>query len=55
VDLFTDDRCACKLDAHDIKICTNIELSGSVSVLQRKLDELNTCSEQATRYIAQKD
>jgi ribonucleases P/MRP protein subunit RPP40 len=32
VDLFTDDRCAAKLYADDLKIYTNIELSDDVSV-----------------------
>ena len=54
VDLFTDNRCACKLYADDLKIYTNIELSDGVSVLQSKLDELNKWSEQWQLSISHK-
>ena len=54
VDLFTDNRCACKLYADDLKIYTNIELSDGVSVLQSKLDELNKWSKQWQLSISHK-
>jgi hypothetical protein len=54
VDLFTDDRCACKLYADDLKIYTNIELNDDASVLQSKLDELYKWSEQWQLSISNK-
>jgi hypothetical protein len=54
VDLFADDRCACKIYADDLKIYTNIELNDDASVLQSKLDELYKWSEQWQLSISNK-
>ena len=54
VDLFTDNRCACKLYADDLKVYTNIELSDDTSVLQSKHDELYKWSEQWQLRISNK-